>query len=126
MSPGLAGSSHVAPLEAEANGTGQTLVPYRLYWPGHLPCSASFILYVGSFRLGGVLLYMFKLDWSALMTPQKANLDSMRTANNFGLMYSRKRISQNSFPNLSHIIPKSLMVFCQELHNLKRKYENQI
>jgi hypothetical protein len=48
------------------------------------------------------------------------------TANNFGLMYSRKRISQNSFPNLIHIIPKSFMAFCQKLHNPKRNYENQI
>jgi hypothetical protein len=48
------------------------------------------------------------------------------TANNFGLMCSRKRISQNSFPNLIYIIPKSFMVFCQELHNPKRNYENQI
>jgi hypothetical protein len=48
------------------------------------------------------------------------------TANNFGLMYSRKRISQNSFPNFIYIIPKSFMVFCQELHNPKRNYENQI
>ncbi len=37
------------------------------------------------------------------------------TANNFGLMYSRKRISQNSFPILIYIIPKSFTVFCQEL-----------
>ncbi len=48
------------------------------------------------------------------------------TANNFGLMCSRKRISQNSFPDLIHIIPKSFMVFCQELHNPKRNCENQI
>jgi hypothetical protein len=47
------------------------------------------------------------------------------TANNFGLMYSQKRISQNSFPNFIHKIPKSFMVFCQELHNPKRIYENQ-
>jgi hypothetical protein len=53
-------------------------------------------------------------------------LYSTYTANNFGLMYSRKRISQNSFPNYIHIIPKSFMVFCQELHNPKRNYENQI
>ncbi len=26
----------------------------------------------------------------------------------------------------SHIIPKSFIVFCQELHNPKRNYENQI
>jgi hypothetical protein len=48
------------------------------------------------------------------------------TANNFGLMYSRKRISQNSFPNLIYIFPKSFMIFCQELHSPKRNYENQI
>ncbi len=48
------------------------------------------------------------------------------TANNFGLMYSRKRISQNSFPNFIHIIPKSFMVFCKGLRNPKRNYENQI
>jgi hypothetical protein len=48
------------------------------------------------------------------------------TANNFGLMYSRKRISQNSFPNFIHIIPKSFMVFYQELRNPNRNYENQI
>jgi hypothetical protein len=48
------------------------------------------------------------------------------TANSFGLMYSRKRISQNSFPNLIYIFPKSFMIFCQELHNPKRNYENQI
>jgi hypothetical protein len=48
------------------------------------------------------------------------------TANNFGLMCSRKRIGQNSFPNLIYVILKSFMVFCQELHNPKRNYENQI
>jgi hypothetical protein len=48
------------------------------------------------------------------------------TANNFGLMYSRKRISQNSFPNLIYIFPKSFMILCQELSNPKRNYKNQI
>ncbi len=48
------------------------------------------------------------------------------TANNFRLIYSRKRISQNSFPNFIYIFPKSFMIFCQELSNLKRNYENQI
>ncbi len=55
-----------------------------------------------------------------------SNLFDCHTANNFGLMYSRKRISQNSFPNFIYIIPKSFMVFCQELRNPKRNYENQI
>jgi hypothetical protein len=32
------------------------------------------------------------------------------TANNFGLMYSRKRISQNSFPDFIYIFPKSFMI----------------
>ncbi len=48
------------------------------------------------------------------------------TTNNFELMNSRKRISQNSFPNFIYIIPKSFMVFCQELCNPKKNYENQI
>jgi hypothetical protein len=48
------------------------------------------------------------------------------TANNFGLIYSQKRISQNPFPNFIYIFPKSFMIFCQELHNPKRNYENQI
>ncbi len=48
------------------------------------------------------------------------------TANKFGLMYSRKRISQNSFPNFIYIFPKSFMMFCQELLDPKRNYENQI
>ncbi len=47
-------------------------------------------------------------------------------ANNFGLMYSRKRISQKSFPNFIHIISKSFVIFCQELQDPKRNYENQI
>ncbi len=46
---------------------------------------------------------------------QSSELGLRHTANNYGLMYSRKRISQNSFPNFVHIIPKSFMVFCQEL-----------
>jgi hypothetical protein len=37
------------------------------------------------------------------------------TANNFGIMYSRKRISQNTFPNLIYIFPKSFIIFCQGL-----------
>jgi hypothetical protein len=45
------------------------------------------------------------------------------TANNFGIRYSRKRISQNSFPN---IFSKPFMIFCQELQDPKRNYENQI
>ncbi len=48
------------------------------------------------------------------------------TANNFGIMYSRKRISHNSFPNLIYIFPKAFMIFCQELQDSKRNYENQI
>ncbi len=47
------------------------------------------------------------------------------TANNFGIMYSR-RISQNSFLNLIYIFPKSSMIFCQELQDPKRNYKNQI
>ncbi len=47
------------------------------------------------------------------------------TANNFGLMYSQKRIRQNSFPNFIFIILKSFMIFCQELGNPKRNYEKQ-
>jgi hypothetical protein len=35
----------------------------------------------------------------------------VRTANNFGLMYSRKRICQNSFPNFIYIFQKSFMIF---------------
>jgi hypothetical protein len=50
---------------------------------------------------------------------------SICTANNFGLMYSQKRISQNSFPNFIYIFVKSFMIFCQELSNPKRNYENQ-
>ncbi len=43
------------------------------------------------------------------------------TANNFGLVYSQKRINQNSFPNFINIFPKSFIIFCQELSNPKRK-----
>jgi hypothetical protein len=35
-------------------------------------------------------------------------------------------ISQNSFPNFICIIPKSFMVFCQELRNPKKNYENKM
>jgi hypothetical protein len=45
----------------------------------------------------------------------RSSLRVYYTANNFGLMYSRKRISQNSFPNFIYIFPKSFMIFCQEL-----------
>ena len=41
-------------------------------------------------------------------------------------MYSRKRISQNSFPNFIFIFPKSFMIFCQEPLDPKRNYKNQI
>jgi len=41
-------------------------------------------------------------------------------------MYSRIRISQNSFPNFIYMFPKSFMIFCQELQDPKRNYENQI
>ncbi len=37
------------------------------------------------------------------------------TANNFGIMYFRKRISQNSFPNFTYIFPKSFMIFYQDM-----------
>jgi hypothetical protein len=50
----------------------------------------------------------------------------VHTANNFGIMYSRKRSSQNSFPNLIYIFPESFMIFCQELQDPKRNYENQV
>ncbi len=41
-------------------------------------------------------------------------------------MYSRKRISQNSFLNFIFIFPKSFMIFCWELQDPKRNYESQI
>jgi hypothetical protein len=53
-------------------------------------------------------------------------ISSSCTANNFGIMYSRKRISQNSFPTFIYIFPKIFMIFCQELQDTKRNYENQI
>ncbi len=37
------------------------------------------------------------------------------TANNFELVYSRQRISPNSFPTFNYIFPKSFMIFQQEL-----------
>jgi hypothetical protein len=37
------------------------------------------------------------------------------TANNFELMYSRQRISQNSFPKFLYIVPKSFIIFLREL-----------
>ncbi len=43
------------------------------------------------------------------------------TANNFWIIYSRKRIGQNSFPNFIYIFPQSFMIFCQELLDPKRK-----
>ncbi len=48
------------------------------------------------------------------------------TANKFGIMYSRKRISQNLFLNFIFIFPKSFMIFCRELKDPKRNYESQI
>ena len=42
------------------------------------------------------------------------------------LCIPEKELAKNSFPNFIHIIPKSFMVFCQELRNPKRNYENQI
>jgi hypothetical protein len=51
---------------------------------------------------------------------------SLDIANNFGLMYSRKRNSQNLFPNFIHIIPKSFVVFCKELCNPKRNYRFEL
>jgi hypothetical protein len=48
------------------------------------------------------------------------------TANNFGIMYSRTRTGQNSFPYLIYIFPKSFLIFCQELQDPKRNYEYQI
>ncbi len=53
-------------------------------------------------------------------------LTDRHTANKFGIMYSRIRISQNSFPNFNYIFSKSFMIFCQELQDPKRNYENQI
>jgi hypothetical protein len=61
---------------------------------------------------------------STVVNPK--NLHTYCTANKFGIMYSRKRISQNSFPNFIYIFPKSFMIFCQELEDPKRNYENQI
>jgi hypothetical protein len=46
-----------------------------------------------------------------------ASVDEIYTANNFGLLYSWKRISQNSFPNFFYIFPKSFMIFCPNNSN---------
>ncbi len=56
--------------------------------------------------------------------PGKKSNKVIHTANNFGFMYSRKRISQYSFPNFTYIFPKSFMIFCHELLDPKRNYEN--
>ncbi len=76
-------------MEAEAYGTGQTVVLYRQTVlieavRSHVPTppsarQAERQLEVGSCRLGG----MFMFDWRAPMTPQKATLDSMRTLSCF-------------------------------------------
>jgi hypothetical protein len=72
------------------------------------------------------LFQIFGIGSLQCISSQPSTAPAWHTANNFGLMYSRKRISQNSFSNFIHIIPKSFMEFCQELHNPKRNYENQI
>ncbi len=61
----MAGSRQVTPLEAEAYGTGQTVVPYRLccyelsvlmYRPDELPGRASVIS--GKLQAGGNSIYL--------------------------------------------------------------------
>jgi hypothetical protein len=81
-------------------------------------------LYIGDSCCFPFVACVYREYWMIYRGPRLIAI--VCTANNFGLMYSRKRISQNSFPNFIHIIPKSFMVFCQELHNPKRNYENQI
>ncbi len=71
----------------------------------------------------------YKLDSQLLVSDDcflSVEAHIMYTANKFGLRYSRKRISQNSIPNFIYIFPKSFMIFCQELLDPKRNYENQI
>ncbi len=46
----------------------------------------------------------FHWIWTMILTLRERN-----TANNIGFMYSRKRISQNLFPNFIYIFPKSIM-----------------
>jgi hypothetical protein len=78
-------------LETEAYGTGQTVVPYRVQTEllgavrSHVPARPasrqSFSYKWGVAGWGE--LYMFMFDWSALMTPHKATLDSLRTLSRF-------------------------------------------
>ncbi len=66
----------------------------------------------------------FKIDVDAKQLT--IGFNGVSTANKVGLMYSRKRISQNLFPNFIYIFPKSFMIFYQELLDSKRNYENKI
>ncbi len=75
----------------------------------------NFFQYVFNKFVCSFACLFFLLD---LKNHEKAKLFAIavvlhHTANNFGLMCYRKRISQNSFPNLIDIIPKSFMVYCQ-------------
>jgi hypothetical protein len=111
------------------------LCTYDLYSPVHNVLDACISITRASGRgfFGPQMALAYRLDAisqgpknSRIPGPKPLPLAQvMHTANNFGLMCSRKRISQNSFPNLIYIIPKSFMVVCQELHNPKRNYETR-
>jgi hypothetical protein len=54
-------------------------------------------------------------------TGERGKGQGVSTANNFEFMYSRQRISKNSFPKFTDIFPKSFMIFQQEC--MKKKFK---
>jgi hypothetical protein len=93
--------------------TEAALVPEKEYIKGtfvavHYPKSASISKQNSLFLLHEVFFSLVKNRGCSQLSASIRKEEY--TANNFGLMYSRKRISQN----------------CQELSHPKRNYENQI
>ncbi len=80
------------------------------------------IFYFQRVMLLNIYLWWWHIEWSCCTKYILAFHPGFFTctANNFGLMCCRKRISQNSFPNFIYIIPKSFMIFCQEPNHTLR------
>ncbi len=88
--------------------------------PFSVSLSFSVSLCISYFRFV-LFSYIVKVKINTGRTPI-----TYHTANNFEFMYSRNRISHYSFPKFIYIFPKLFMIFCQELLDPKRNYENQI
>jgi hypothetical protein len=92
---------------------------YCLFLSYYNPESVFFCHYIQSSGSVNFLLSYFHCLFLCYYNPESVFsyfplYTAKCTANNFELMYSRQRMSQNSFPKFIYVFPNSFIIFWQE------------